>query len=95
MLILFSLLKFSHLKYIIYGNGKLIYNLVLTYLSGINDYYILNSYDYIILYYNDFEIILNDKKVANLLYEVDKKKCKEEFKRYFEKKYNNIELLLN
>lgn len=45
-----SLLKFSQLKYIIYGNGKLIYNFVLTYLYGINDYYIFNSYVYIILY---------------------------------------------
>ena len=91
-----SLLKFSKLKYIICGNGKLINNLVLTSLTGINDYYKFNSYNYVILYYNDFEIKINNKKVTNLLYEVDKKKCEEEFKRYFEKKYNNNknELLL-
>ncbi len=84
-----SLLKFSRLKYIICGNGKLINNLVLTSLTGINDYYKFNSYNYVILYYNDFEIKINNKKVTNLLYEVDKKKCEEEFKRYFQKKYNN------
>ena len=91
-----SLLKFSKLKYIICGNGKLINNLVLTSLIGINDYYKFSSYNYVILYYNDFEIKINNKKVTNLLYEVDKKKCEEEFKRYFEKKYNNNknELLL-
>ena len=91
-----SLLKFSKLKYIICGNGKLINNLVLTSLTGINDYYKFNSYNYVILYYNDFEIKINNKKVTNLLYEMDKKKCEEEFKRYFEKKYNNNknELLL-
>ena len=91
-----SLLKFSKLKYIICGNGKLINNLALTSLTGINDYYKFNSYNYVILYYNDFEIKINNKKVTNLLYEVDKKKCEEEFKRYFEKKYNNNknELLL-
>ena len=91
-----SLLKFSKLKYIICGNGKLINNLALTSLTGINDYYKFNSYNYVILYYNDFEIKINNKKVTNLLYEMDKKKCEEEFKRYFEKKYNNNknELLL-
>ena len=61
LLILFSLEIFSFKIYYIWKQ-KLIYNLVLTYLYGINDYYIFNSYDYIILYYNDFEIILNDKK---------------------------------
>ena len=68
----------------------------ITSLTGINDYYKFNSYNYVILYYNDFEIKINNKKVTNLLYEVDKKKCEEEFKRYFEKKYNNNknELLL-
>ena len=90
------ILNFSKLKYIICGNGKLINNLVLTSLIGINDYYKFSSYNYVILYYNDFEIKINNKKVTNLLYEMDKKKCEEEFKRYFEKKYNNNknELLL-
>ena len=81
--------KYNKFKFIICGNGKYINKLMLNYLSGIP---YNNNYE--IAYYNDFDIILKDKNVCNLLYEVDKKEGEKEILEYLTKRYSGKEELL-
>ncbi len=79
--IVYNLSKYNNSKFIICGNGRFINKLMINYLSK-ND----SDEKYTIAYYNDFEIELKGKKIYNLLYEVNKESCKNEFKEYFHKK---------
>ena len=81
--------KYNKFKFIICGNGEYINKLMLNYLSGIP---YNNNYE--IAYYNDFDIILKDKNVCNLLYEVDKKAGEKEILEYLTKRYSGKEELL-
>ena len=84
-----NLSKYNNFKFIICGNGRFINQLILNFLSK-NEYDKKNQ----IAYYNDFEIELKGKKIYNLLYEVNKESCKNEFQEYFNMKYINKEEML-
>ena len=70
------------IKFIICGNGNFINNLMFKYITKI-----LYNNQFEIAYYNDLD--LNEQKITNLFYEVDKNKCKNDIEEYLKKIYNS------
>ena len=71
------------IKFIICGNGNFINNLMFKYITKT-----LYNNQFEIAYYNDLDLEINEQKITNLFYEVDKNKCKNDIEEYLKKIYN-------